>query len=162
MCAFYQLNSIMRRSFLLIFCLFYKVTASYAVTANDELIESVLLQAETLQLAEDETWFALLHYKRETVLRRFISQADDARFFLAENGNTDAAAELNANTKAFFRSAEYGYAQCLFPARWWWLKQRLTLSNDYDVVCPKLDAFMARVSHDKLFLVFPSITIWLI
>lgn len=83
----------------------------------------MLLQAETLQLAEDETWFALLHYKRETLLRRFISQADDARFFLAENGNTDAAAELNANIKAFFRSAESGHAQCLFPARWWWLKQ---------------------------------------
>ncbi len=156
MCAFYQLNSIMRRSFLLILYLFCKVTVSYAVAANDELVESVLLKAEELQLAEHETWFALLHYKHESIFWRFVSQADDERFFLDEKGNTDAAAELSANIKAFFKPAESGHAQCLFPARWWWLKQQLDLASDYDVSCPELDAFMDRVSHDKLFLVFPS------
>jgi hypothetical protein len=156
MCAFYQLNSIMRRSFLLIFCLFCQASLSYAVVSDDKLIESALLQAKTLQLAEDETWFALLHYKRESLSLRFVSQVDDERFFLHHQGNTDAAAELGANIRAFFRATEPGHAQCLFPARWWWLKQRLELSDEFDVACPKLDEFMARISHDKLFLVFPS------
>ena len=156
MCAFYQLNGIMRRSFLLILCLLCKVTSSYALAVNNELLESVLKQANEQQLAENETWFALLHYKRETLLRRFISQVDDEQFFLDEQGKTDANAELVANIKAFFSVAEPGHAQCLFPARWWWLKQQLALADDYDVSCPKLDAFMDRVSHDKLFLVFPS------
>ena len=129
MCAFYQLNSIMRRSFLLIFCLFCQASLSYAVVSDDKLIESVLLQAKTLQLAEDETWFALLHYKRESLSWRFVSQVDDERFFLHPHGNTDAAAELDANITAFFRETESGHAQCLFPARWWWLKQRLALSD---------------------------------
>ena len=45
MCAFYQLNSIMRCSFLLILGLFCQVSPSYAVASDDKLIESLLLQA---------------------------------------------------------------------------------------------------------------------
>jgi hypothetical protein len=40
--------------------------------------QAAIKQAEKLQLAQHEIWLALLHYKRETVLGRFISQADDA------------------------------------------------------------------------------------
>jgi hypothetical protein len=173
MCAFYQLMSIMRRLLLLNFCLFFlclfcQATFSDAAvpdgslnqTAIESTMLSVLQQAEDLKLAQHDIWFALLHYKRETVLSRFISQADDKRFFLDENGNSDASAELDASIKAFLSrpdsSLKSVHAQCLFPARWWWLKQQLNLSNEYDVTCPKLQAFMAGISHDKLFLVFPS------
>jgi len=173
--ALYQLMRFMRLRFtrlwlnlhrlLLILKLFGLVAVSHAAAATDVLpdevalqstLQAALQQAEELQLSEHEVWLALLHYKRETVLRRFVSQADDDRFFLAENGSTDAHAELMANIRAFMRRAEAGHAQCLFPARWWWLKQQLNLSDEYDVRCPKLDAFMDRVSNDRLFMVFPS------
>jgi len=156
MWAFYQLICMMRRSFLLILILFCRATGSYAAVPDDSVINTTLQQAEDLELAHHESWFALLHYKRETALRHFISQADDVRFFLDENGKTDAHAELVANIKAFFRESEKGHAQCLFPARWWWLKQQLNLPDDYDVFCPVLEVFMERFSHDNLFLVFPS------
>ncbi|VAW51237.1 putative outermembrane protein [hydrothermal vent metagenome] len=145
---------------LFLLCFFYATNNAYAVLANDttvqEPIRQAIKQAENLQLSQHETWLALLHYKRETVTRRFISQADDERFFLDKNGKTDSHAELLANINAFLQPPKKAHAQCLFPARWWWLKQQLALPNDYDVMCPRLDAFMEKFSHDKLFLVFPS------
>ena len=54
------------------------------MTSNDVVASSVVLldaivQADELQLAQHEVWLALLHYKWETVLRRFISQADSEK-----------------------------------------------------------------------------------
>ncbi len=160
MSAFYQLIRFMRPRFiqagvLLVLTLFTVLSVCQAAV-NEVTLESVLQQAEELQLAEHESWYALLHYKRETVLRRFISQVDDERFFLHKTGRTDAHAELLANINAFFRGVEPSHAQCLFPARWWWLKQQLNLPDDFDVSCPKLEVYMSRVSFDKLFLVFPT------
>lgn len=171
----------MRRSFVLIFCLFWLCLVSetlikpgaIASTEADEvtraaeyetIVPVALQRASELKLAQHETWLALLHFKRETLLPRFISQVDDEYFFLDAKGNVDAAAELNADIAAFLSTRRYRqdedsnhiYAQCLFPARWWWLKQQLNLADDYDAPCPKLDKFMARVAHEKLFLVFPS------
>ena len=113
-----------------------------------------------------------MHYKHETLLPRFISQVDDERFFLDKMGKTNPSAELKADIKAFLDSpkaasqseikaeteteAESEHAQCVFPARWWWLKQQLNLAGNYDVDCPKVDEFLGRIAHDKLFLVFPS------
>lgn len=171
----------MRRSFVLIFCLFWLCSVGETIlkpgaiasteagevtqTAEyDAIVQVALQQASELKLAQHETWLALLHFKRETLLQRFISQVDDEYFFLDENGSIDPAAELNANIAAFLSTRRYRqdedsnhiYAQCLFPARWWWLKQQLNLSDNNDAPCPKLDKFMARVAHEKLFLVFPS------
>ncbi len=166
MCAFYQLMNNMRLRFrqyyallLLCFCNVATVasaTVSDADTARSDLVRAAIRQADELQLAQHETWLALLHYKSETLTWRFISQADDDRFFLAKNGNTDPHAELVADIETFLPASKNSHAQCLFPARWWWLKQQLALPDDYDVVCPKLDAFMESFSHHKLFLVFPS------
>ena len=144
----------------------------HAAQSSEQALQDALQQAEQRQLASDDTWLALLHYKRETLLRRFISQVDDQRFFLDENGKVDAKAELLADIRAFFSDepvspAQEGneqnekgragvHAQCLFPARWWWLKQQLTISDEFDVPCPELDDFIRRMAHDKLFLVFPS------
>ena len=91
---FYQLNNIMRPRLiqhwfllnfcLLWFCLFSEVRFSFATVISEAVVkttqQTVLQQAENLQLAQHETWLALLHYKRETVLQRFISQVDDEHF----------------------------------------------------------------------------------
>lgn len=181
MSAFYQLMGIMRRSFVLIFCLFWLCSTAETIikpgaiasaeadeptraAEYDAIVQVALQQASELKLAQHDTWLALLHFKKETLLRRFISQVDDEYFFLDAKGNVDPAAELNANIAAFLSTRRYRqdedsnhiYAQCLFPARWWWLKQQLNLADNYDAPCPKLDKFMARIAHEKLFLVFPS------
>ena len=174
--AFYQFMSTMRVSFSGLFLLYFmiqpvllqavemnhgkvsNVTSSNAASSNDVVSakQTMIERAEKLALSQHETWLALLHYKRETVSRDVISQADDKKFFLHPNGKHDAKAELVANINAFFKSSQSGHAQCLFPARWWWLKQQLNYGRDYDVKCPQLEAFMARVAADKLVLVFPT------
>lgn len=165
MCAFYQLISFMRLRFLprwllILLCVFSFFKTGDAAIVDESTIHSLIQpsiqQAEDLQLAQHETWLALLHYKRETVLRQFVSQVDDAAFFLDKNGKTDAHEELIADINAFLQPPGSGHAQCLFPARWWWLKQQLALSDDLDVPCARLHAFMEKVSHQKLFLAFPS------
>lgn len=185
MSAFYQFMSTMRPSFLSIsslirdlflLCLIFQPTlsladkvsseiASHAMVSNANQISSkdlatvrqaVLEQAEKQNLSKHETWLALLHYKRQTVSRDVISQADDENFFLHPEGKVDTKAELVASINAFFKETHSGHAQCLFPARWWWLKQQLNLSRAYDVQCPQLEAFMGRVAADKLVLVFPT------
>ena len=129
------------------------------VEVNDDAMsarKSALESAERLALSQHETWLALLHYKRETVFRNVISQVDDDKFFFHPEGKSDANAELISSINAFFAEPQSGHAQCLFPARWWWLKQQVNLSDAYDVRCPQLEAFMRRVAHDKLVLVFPT------
>ena len=174
--AFYQFMSTMRVSFSGLFLLYFiiqpvllqaaemssekvsNVTPSNAALNNGVMSakQVTLERAEKLALSQHETWLALLHYKRETVSRDVISQADDEKFFLHPNGKRDAKAELVANIHAFFKTSQSGHAQCLFPARWWWLKQQLNYGRDYDVKCPQLEAFMARVTADKLVLLFPT------
>ncbi len=161
MCAFYQLIRFMRPAFiqsgfLLVLTFLATLSVCHAKAPDEVTVEFAQQMAEALQLAEHETWYALLHYKRETALRRFVSQVDDDRFFLHKDGRTDAHAELLANIHAFFRGPESRHAQCLFPARWWWLKQQLNLADEADVRCPQFEAYMTRVSSDKLFLVFPT------
>jgi len=146
----------MKYSFVLITVLFHFSSSVSAAESDGNVVDLLLQQAEQLQLAEHEIWYALLHYKRESFFRRFVSQADDDDFFLAAEGKTDSKAELIADIKAFHRAPENNHAQCLFPARWWWLKQQLSISDENDVSCPQLDAFMRKVSQDKLFLVFPT------
>ena len=146
----------MKYTFVLIAVLFYLSPSVSAADSTDDVVDSLLQQAEQLQLAEHESWYALLHYKRETFFRQFVSQADDDDFFLAAEGKTDSNAELIADITAFYHGPESSHAQCLFPARWWWLKQQLNISDENDVSCPQLDAFMRKISQDKLFLVFPT------
>ena len=178
MCAFYQFMSTMSPPFLLIFCLFLlsltiQPVLLQAAERSSNTIQSADLdntiinnaerakaavyeRAKKLALSQHETWLALLHYQQATISRNVVSQADDNKFFLHQDGKHNADAELVANIEAFFSDPKSRHAQCLFPARWWWLKQQVALSDDYDVQCPQLEAFMRKISQDKLFLVFPT------
>ncbi len=124
--------------------------------AHAGLVEDYVEQAKQAQLGQHPAWLALLHYKKEALTGRFISQADDDLFFRSAQGKTDPQAELEADIRAFFMPSGAGHAQCFLPARWHWLKQQLGVSAEYDVSCPKLDKWMNSVATDKLTLVFPA------
>jgi len=168
MCAFYQVMKFMRplfirylfqlKLFLCMVCLINPIVAISSTLQDDtdSAVRAVIEMADALQLGQHESWLALLHYKQEMVSRRVLSQADDNDFFLDEKGKTNPDAELIANIKGFLRGPENNHAQCRFPARWWWLKRQIKILDKYDVRCSQLEAFMLRVSHDKLFLVFPT------
>ncbi len=125
------------------------------VLANS-VIEGFLQQAQQLKLAEQPAWLALLHYQKEIIGHRYISQADDERFFLSPEGRQNPTAELEADLRAMLPESVSSHAQCRFPARWYWLKQQLALPARYDVVCPELEKWLEQMQADSISLVFPS------
>ena len=128
---------------------------SFPAFASD--VDKTIVEANRLELATTPTWLALLHYKKEAISRIVQSQVDGEQFFLSKTGKTDPKAELEADLRAFMRAPELNHAQCRFPARWFWLKQQLSITpSQYDVVCPKLEQWLEKTSADKLTLVFPA------
>lgn len=125
---------------------------AWAAASVDDLVSQAMEQG----LHQRSQWLALLHYRHESLGGAFVSQVDDGAFFLAEQGGTDPAAELEASIEAFVQPVTVGHAQCLFPARWWWLKQQLGIDERYDVACPKFERWIASMSRDSLTLIFPS------
>ncbi len=90
-------------------------------------------RALALELDADPVWRSLLHYQR--TCSGLESEADGPGFFLAPDGRQDPRAELVADIHAFFGPAAPAsdpppeHPQCRFPARYFWLKQRLGLSD---------------------------------
>ena len=149
------LAATMIRASVLFLCILTGFAPVVTLAADVDHSADVLARAATLGLATDPAWLALLHYKRESLLPRIQSQADDAGFFLAENGKTDPQAELYANVQAMLQPSAVGHAQCLFPARWHWLRQQLEIS-DADVSCPKLELWLEKMQSQSVSLVFPA------
>jgi hypothetical protein len=124
----------------------------------DELIE----RSDALQLARDDQWRALLHYRKPPLRRGFVSHADDPDFFLAADGKRDPRAELHATLRAFFEEEtrpigdDEQHAQCAFIARYHWLRERL----DFDPrrlpgrECPLYAQWRAAVNPAGMTLVF--------
>ena len=136
-------------------CLILSVSGTARAESAAEFA-SLVQQARVADLGWHPSWLALLHYKQAAFWGSVSSQADDDTFFFAEQGSAEPQAELEASLRAMLLPPSEGHAQCLFPARWHWLKQQLSLSSDYDVACPKLDRWMSRVGTDGLSLIFPS------
>ena len=101
--------------------------------AHADYLNELLDRADRLNLAERREWRTLLHYRSAPDGERVISDADDARFFLAPTGKNDPQAELAATLRAFFItkpvSADPQPAQCAFIARYRWLKTALDVDD---------------------------------
>ncbi len=124
--------------------------------ARAHSVEQLISSAITLRLAERPAWLNLLHYKK-TLDGELLSQADDKRFFLAENGTTDAQAELVADLRAFFLPPAAGHAQCRFPARLHWLNQQLMFAERLPKQrCDEFEQWKQRFDNSTLTLLFPS------
>ncbi|MBI5200535.1 MAG: DUF4105 domain-containing protein [Elusimicrobia bacterium] len=112
-------------------------------------------------LSRSRAWRALLHYRGAT------SQADGAAFFLAPDGKRDLEAELQADLRAFAGppvaddSDAKGedrpqHAQCRFPARWAFLKERLRIapSEIAEQPCPRFEEWRKSIDAAGLSVVF--------
>jgi hypothetical protein len=125
-------------------------------TVEASNIDDLLRQAQQMKLASDPAWLDLLHYKSHVFGSKH-SQVDDDAFFLSSNGKYDANAELNASLAAFFESKEESHAQCLFPARLYWLNSKLDFENNLpQVACPRLDQWVKKLDANRVTLLFPS------
>ncbi len=113
---------------------------------------------QTLQrLAEDPYWIALGHYETGK-LGGWRSYVDDERFFLAETGDSDPAAELTATVAALYQDASLGdrHPQCRYPARTRWLRERLQLTDLPAPACSEFASWYHDINPHSTVLIFPA------
>ena len=113
---------------------------------------------QTLQrLAEDPYWIALGHYETGK-LGGWRSCVDDERFFLAETGDSDPAAELTATVAALYQDASLGdrHPQCRYPARTRWLRERLQLTDLPAPACSEFASWYHDINPHSTVLIFPA------
>lgn len=126
-------------------------------THLDELVR----RARTLRLWEDPGWIRLGHWRR-TAQGGWKSEVDGSAFFRALLGKTDPRAELEATLRGFFDGRpvadELSDAMCRFPARFAFLAGKLgiDLGRLPPRRCPRLEAFLERVSPRSVTFVFSS------
>lgn len=131
-----------------------------ATTAPSSRLESLLIQAQQLQLGLQPGWLNLLHYKKN-LWGGLQSQADDARFYLSADGAHDPQAELLADLRGFFARSEHNqshqHAQCRFPARLAWLDRQLNFSADLpEVNCEPFEQWQQQWQASRITLLFPG------
>jgi hypothetical protein len=130
-------------SLFIFFSSVYFIGSSTSNASDNVEMDYFLDQAVQQKLHEDPYWSALLHYKSRTFGRDgVLSDVHTDQFFLSETGKTNPASELKATIHAIFALQDMenpdSHAQCLFVARFNWLKSRLEWPNDsFPVVsCP--------------------------
>ncbi|WP_405119033.1 DUF4105 domain-containing protein [Pseudomonas leptonychotis] len=108
-------------------------------------------------LATDSYWIALGHYETGK-LGGWRSYVDDSGFFLAEHGDSDPAAELNATLKALYQPAEAGdlHPQCIYPARTRWLREQLQLDDLPQPTCTEYQRWFDDIQPHRAVLIFPA------
>jgi hypothetical protein len=115
---------------LFVLCFFSNTAGAQDSTRS--YLERLIERAKATALHEQRYWHLLLHY-RPSLTGGFESEADEPGFFLAPNGKTDPAAELQATLTQFFATDLVGRSQqparCAFIARYQWLKETLDIDE---------------------------------
>jgi hypothetical protein len=107
-------------------------------------------------LYNQPAWLALGHYHPDTFGTGYTSQADDAAFFLGENGKHSPKAELDATLQAILRSGGGDdHARCRFPARTLWLQKELELTLP-PIDCPAYEDWTNTLNTQTVTLVFAA------
>ena len=117
--------------------------------------------ASQAKLSEQRVWHLLLHYQ-ENLLGGYTSEVDDPGFFLSPNGRTNPETELQATLQHFFSDTLVGRsrqpAQCVFVARYRWLKEQLGFDDQKlpPRPCERFDRWYEELNPQSVTLVFPS------
>ena len=108
-------------------------------------------------LAASPYWIALGHYETGK-FGGWRSYVDDADFFLAEQGDSNPEAELQATLQALYAPAAQGdqHPQCRYPARTRWLREQLALTDLPTPACSEFNAWFADIKPHSTVLVFPA------
>lgn len=104
-----------------------------------------------LKVSQSAQWKRLLHFRKK-LFRKEQSLVDGSGFFFAENGNTDALAELKASIEAMKSDIRVGkfdlHPQCAFPTRYWFLKKHFNLGVE-DEKCLRFEEFLERFNDPQ-------------
>ena len=144
--------------FIILFLIFQcQIMSAYA---DDAYLAELQAKARHNELFLEQGWMSLLHYM-PALFGDYESQADDTKFFNAENGDTSPEDELNATLAAFFKydiGDSNKHPQCRFPARYYWLDKKLNFdaSRLKRVDCPELEKWREELKPYSLDLIFPA------
>ncbi|MCC6932240.1 MAG: DUF4105 domain-containing protein [Deltaproteobacteria bacterium] len=113
-------------------------------------------EAQRLKLHEDSQWLSLGHYER-TAACGWKSLVDDPAFFLSPEGKHNPKLELAETIKALLSGDNSeNSAQCKFPARYKFLKERLKIVAVADVYCPRFQEWFQTINPSGITLIFPT------
>lgn len=128
---------------------------------TDSYQSRLLNQALQQKLYQDPVWESLILYK-DKWFGGIRSQVDGANFFLSQTGHIEPQKELIATLTAFFEDriiqpGKYS-AQCTFPARFFWLNQKLNFDpNELSFAkCEDLQKMRKLLNPNAITVVFPS------
>ena len=128
---------------------------------DNPYLAQLISQAVQMQLADEREWHLLLHY-RANLFVGYTSEADDPQFFLSPTGRTDPHAELERTIQSLFSEEPVGSskqpAQCSFPARYHWLKDRLGIDETKlpTIHCERFDLWINELNAESVTLIFAS------
>lgn len=120
------------------------------------------LAAQYAELALSSTWKKLLHYESDLASPSGLKSAiHSPEFFLADDGPTNPAAELQASLTEMLRPlADHPdrHAKCRFPARLIWLRQHLPehAAALAEIQCPAYAAWSGIKRVDSISVVFAN------
>lgn len=122
----------------------------------------LIQQAAELALSHDPTWRALLHYPTWPVSDSK-SSMEDPHFFLSDTGMVNPEAELVATLLQFFDAPtitprDNQHAQCLFNARYQWLKKQLHFDSERlaEQPCQRVTQWLTALAPVDVSLIFPE------
>ena len=131
--------------------------------SGDSYLHELVAEAHAKSLATTREWQALVHYRANLIFPGVTGQADDDHFYLAADGKTNPAAELDATLRVFFdppvvETDSTQHAQCRFIARYHWLQQTLHFDPTRlpPQPCERFHAWRGTLNASALTLVFPS------
>ena len=138
--------------FFLLFFFCIVLGATNAIAYEEQQLEETTIE----NLANDPTWIKLLHFDKKNNRSEILTE----EFFLSPVGRYDPKAELIATINAYsdpWSGKENIHPRCKFPARYFWLSQKISLPNYnlHDPQCESLEnwSLLADVKSISLFLV---------
>ena len=146
------------KAFFFLFSLFFSVSIWAENQASQLRFTTLKNKAEKLNLHKDRYWLKLLQYKKNA-LRGYTSLAKGEKFFMSKEGRYSPQKELEAVLRGFIfgSSTSKEHPQCRFPARFDWLKKKLSFKRRVPKVsCPKLNAWIRELNPESVKLVFAS------
>ncbi|MBD5771249.1 Lnb N-terminal periplasmic domain-containing protein [Marinomonas colpomeniae] len=143
-----------------LFFFFSSILFCYSVSGSEVKTITNISDSKLSYLAQDSSWLDLLHYHQIGIVSPNESQVDDPEFFLSQIGNSDPKAELIATLEAFsspFLGEDINKApQCVYPARFSWLKNKKVGDDFIALDCPEFDDWSGKIDGESVYLVFPA------
>ena len=133
-----------KQSIFLILCFFILCTyclSAKAITQSNEFKSFCNNEKNSInihQIAYSPQWLSLVHY-RPQLWGNYISSIDSDNFFLSKDGKTNPESELISTIKLFTQKKNTS-KQCLFPARYTFLKKNGLIKTPYPT-CTEFEKF---------------------